>query len=66
MTELKFERLRQKKTQSQLEQESGVKRWKISLAECGLLRLSSHEVLALARVLGTKTDLLSEARGRRS
>jgi len=49
-----------KKSQAQLEGESGVHRWKISLGENGLLRLTDGERSALAKVLGTEPTLLLE------
>lgn len=57
MTKLKFLRLEQGKDQTQLEKDTGVKRWKISLAETGRFKLSEKDYEALSKFFKTKNIL---------
>lgn len=58
MTVIKYLRQEKNLTQEQLENQSGVKRWKIALAEKGLFKLENNELKALVRVLGGNSNAL--------
>jgi hypothetical protein len=52
MTYLKALRLSRGETQSSLERKSKIKKWKISLAESGRLKLPDTDLQRLAKALG--------------
>lgn len=58
MTIIKYLRQEKNLTQEQLENQSGVKRWKIALAEKGLFKLEVKDLQALVRVLGGNSNSL--------
>jgi transcriptional regulator with XRE-family HTH domain len=58
MNRLKYLRLSHGMKQTELEDASGVRRWKLGLAESGKLQLEKDELEALAQVLCANPDEL--------
>jgi transcriptional regulator with XRE-family HTH domain len=60
MTRIKFERLKANLRQQDVENETGVKKYRLSLAEAGNLKLTAAERIKLAEFFGIQPEEVSQ------